>query len=477
MKVHVFLSVKPDFLSQVAGNLKNYLSTEIIVFSVSASLPHFLKVAHNNLSPIYSEIDFYSISLDSRKKTIIDFDWLDKMLQGYTIWEIIASDSRHNKNWNYDDLVQYCFLVLRKIQQEFASNKPELLIMDDKSCIPSYALWLVAKKMNIPTVVISSARTDGRVWFSNDEFENSREFESYLQKLYANEIAVDNLPEVKRYLQNIKSYTSQTYKGKNIPSSFVQLLISKIKKYLSLMYFNFKFPKNRVTYNNFVKHLSIKVLIQIKRFFQSKFFNKRLPVEDFILFTLHVQPEASTDVLAPYYVNQIALVQQIALTLPVKMRLVVKEHIPAFGTRKTNFYKNLIDIPNVWLLDRKFSNTELLTRSQAVVTISGTVAWEAWCSGKPVALFGNTRFDNLTGVRKLTSINDLKLWIQELVNNRIILQGERDIYFTISALLKSTTKGYIDHSIDDLRVLEQSNIESISKGVMDRYLWIKHNVA
>jgi hypothetical protein len=475
MKIHVFLSVKPDFLSGVAAYLKNSLSDEILEFSISASLPHYLELAHKNLSPIYSEIDFYSISQNSRQATTIDFEWLDEMLQNFTIWEIIASDSRHNKDWNYSELIQYCFLTLRKIQQEFESYKPELVIMDDKSCIPSYALWLVAKKMNIPIIVIGSARTDGRVWFSNDEFENSREFESHLRMLYSNEITVDNLTEVKLYLDNIKSYTSQTYKGRNVPSSIIQLIHSKIKKIFYLMYLNYRFPKNRVTYNNFIKHLSKKALILMRRNYQAKFFNKCLPTEDFMLFTLHVQPEASTDVLAPYYVNQLALVQQIALTLPVKMRLVVKEHIPAFGSRKTNFYKQLMDIPNVWLLDRKFKNTDLLNSSKAIITISGTVAWEAWCVGKPVALFGNTRFDNLAGVRKLTSIYDLKLWIQDLLNNRNVLQEEKDIIYTISALLKSTTKGYIDHSIDDTRVLEKGNMESIAKGVVARYLWIKMN--
>jgi hypothetical protein len=67
------------------------------------------------------------------------------------------------------------------------------------------------------------------------------------------------------------------------------------------------------------------------------------------------------------------------------------------------------------------------------------------------------------------------LWIQDLVNNKIVLQEEKDIVHTISALLKSTTKGYFDHSIDDPRVLEKGNLESIAKGVVDRYLWIKNN--
>jgi hypothetical protein len=475
MKIHVFLSVKPDFLSRVAEHLKIYLPDRNLEFSISASLPYYLELAQKNLSPIYSEIDFYTLSIDSRKVTNFDIDWLDEILQNFTIWEVIASDSRHNKNWNYNELIQYCFLVFLKIKQEFELNRPELLIMDDKSCIPSYALWLVARNMNIPTVVIGSARTDGLVWFSNDEFENSREFESCLKKLYSNEITVDNLTEVKHYLNNIKSYASQTYKGKNVPGSITKLINSKIKKFLRLMYLNYKFPKNRVTYNNFIKHLGKKALILMRRIYQAKFFHKFLPKENFILFTLHVQPEASTDVLAPYYINQLALVHQIALTLPVQMRLVVKEHIPAFGTRKTAFYRQLIDIPNVWLLDSKFKNTDLLNSSKAVITISGTVAWEAWCIGKPVSLFGNTRFDNLTGVRKLTSIYDLKLWIQDLVNNKIVLQEEKDIVYTISALLKSTTKGYFDHSIDDPRVLEKGNLESIAKGVVDRYLWIKNN--
>ena len=81
MKIHVFLSVKPDFLSRVAEHLKIYLPDRNLEFSISASLPYYLELAQKNLSPIYSEIDFYTLSIDSRKVTNFDIDWLDEILQ------------------------------------------------------------------------------------------------------------------------------------------------------------------------------------------------------------------------------------------------------------------------------------------------------------------------------------------------------------------------------------------------------------
>jgi capsule polysaccharide modification protein KpsS len=203
-----------------------------------------------------------------------------------------------------------------------------------------------------------------------------------------------------------------------------------------------------------------------------KFLNKELPTEKFFLFTLHVQPEASTDVLAPYFVEQISVIRQIALSLPPNYRLVVKEHVPAFGSRSSNFYKTIQSIPNVWLLSPEFSNQELLKVCSGVVTITGTIGWEAWCVGKPVAVFGNTRYDSLPGVYKVSNAEQLKNWVRGVVLNQFTIQSPHEIYCAVRTLLDTTCSGFLDHLKHNKRTLTNENVHSIAEGVYARYLWL-----
>ncbi|HKS96017.1 MAG TPA: hypothetical protein VJV74_07765, partial [Terriglobia bacterium] len=67
-------------------------------------------------------------------------------------------------------------------------------------------------------------------------------------------------------------------------------------------------------------------------------------------FGLHTQPEFTTDVRAPFFTNQIALAENIARSLPVGHRLVVKEHPGMKGERPLSYYRPLKKLYNVRLL-------------------------------------------------------------------------------------------------------------------------------
>jgi hypothetical protein len=392
------------------------------------------------------------------------------VISPFTLWELIASETRHNKNWDFEDLQKYTFTVLKEVYAHFINHKIELVIMDDKSCIPSFSIWLVCRKLQIPVIVLGLARTHGRVWFSNDIFENNQEFNSkFKERLLSSNLDFD--VEVKTYLSNIANYKSQYYKGKETLVSKRQRVLNKILSASTLWWYNFKYPNNRVTYRNVFGQFCFSLLKNFNKFVHQKFLNKELPIEKFFLFTLHVQPEASTDVLAPYFMDQISVIRQIALSLPPNYRLVVKEHVPAFGTRSGHFYRTIQRIPNVWLLSPEFKNQELLKNCTGVITITGTIGWEAWCVGKPVAVFGNTRYDSLPGVYKVSNVEQLKNWVKGVDLNQVAIQSPHEISCAVRALLDTTCSGFLDHLKHNKRTLTNENIQSIAKGVYARYLW------
>lgn len=110
--------------------------------------------------------------------------------------------------------------------------------------------------------------------------------------------------------------------------------------------------------------------------------------ERFVFFPMHFQPEASTLVNGVWYTNQVALIENISKSLPLGYSLVVKEHPRGRGARPMWQYKHISSLYNVSFSD--LPSKEILSKSGAVVTISGSVGIEAMAFDKPVILLGRT---------------------------------------------------------------------------------------
>ena len=87
--------------------------------------------------------------------------------------------------------------------------------------------------------------------------------------------------------------------------------------------------------------------------------------------------------------------------LPDGWLLLVKEHTNAVGDRSWCFYRRLRQLRNVVLVDEKADSHDIIRRSRAVVSVSGTMAYEAALMGIPSLTFGDVFFNRLPGCRKI----------------------------------------------------------------------------
>jgi hypothetical protein len=118
--------------------------------------------------------------------------------------------------------------------------------------------------------------------------------------------------------------------------------------------------------------------------------------EPFVLFPLHVSPEASLLGTLPELAEQFALIKNISLNLPYGVKLYVKEHPGAeFGLGLDyDFYRRLVSLPNVRVIRASANLDRLLEhpRFLAVAVINGTVGLDAARKRKPVFLFGRALY-------------------------------------------------------------------------------------
>ena len=125
------------------------------------------------------------------------------------------------------------------------------------------------------------------------------------------------------------------------------------------------------------------------------------PPGKYILFLLSHQPEASTTMQAPRWIDQERVIEQIAINAPLGTTVVVKEHPRSFGHRGKRYFSELTTLPNVRIAHPAASNRDLLAGASVVFTLTGSNGFEAWLAGKKVATLGRPYYCRLPGVRRL----------------------------------------------------------------------------
>jgi hypothetical protein len=128
-----------------------------------------------------------------------------------------------------------------------------------------------------------------------------------------------------------------------------------------------------------------------------------IPQSPYILFLMHLQPEASTASQAPRWVDQDRIVEQMAVNAPQGLTIVVKENPQCYGWRGKRYFGPLVDLANVRLCHPLVSTRELIRRAEALVTITGSAGLEAIMQGTRVAALGRPPYAEFPGIRLLDS--------------------------------------------------------------------------
>lgn len=170
--------------------------------------------------------------------------------------------------------------------------------------------------------------------------------------------------------------------------------------------------KSKILFNNSKEYIKFYFRVEISR---RKFLKKNTlfepPVqgEKYIYMPLHLIPESTTFGKAPFYVNELQIIEAVSKALPAGWRLYVKEHQAMLGERGIDFYKKVKRLPNARLVQINYYKDPKpwIVNAQGVVTITGTTAYEAALLGKPALVFGDVMFGLIDGVTKVNNIEEL----------------------------------------------------------------------
>lgn len=146
----------------------------------------------------------------------------------------------------------------------------------------------------------------------------------------------------------------------------------------------------------------------------------------YVFYPLHYQPEATTLPNGGIYSDQEYLIGLISKNLPENITLIVKEHPAYFKTkafddfskyRDLSFYKRINNYENVRLIKTFSDTSELIKKSLGVITVTGTVAWEALLSNRYCMVFGTTYYKYLPNSLPVDNEETIFTSLNYMVNN------------------------------------------------------------
>jgi hypothetical protein len=194
-----------------------------------------------------------------------------------------------------------------------------------------------------------------------------------------------------------------------------------------------------------------------------------------VYFPLHVQPEFTTDVRAPFFVNQVAVIESLARTLPPGYLLVVKEHPGMKGERSLSYYQAIKSLYNVQLVSPNCDSHDLIRASDLVVTIVGSTAWEAALYEKPVIALGQTCYNCPEFIHNCPVISELPELVRSLLKE---FRPDTDaLHRLVTAVRDPAYRGMIGNGITDPRVMDESNLELVATAVVREAERIKRKLS
>lgn len=302
-----------------------------------------------------------------------------------------------------------------------------------------YIVALVAKSNNIGVIVqreipsLHLFRPNLHYCTLNYPLLDNRFFDKFKATEYNNNLITLLSPEMKNLYNEFQHFVGDKY-NKLIPSKYhygnsfnfkdlkwyFLLRKNNIKKWNLILLKSLQFIVNKILVNRYHK----------KKL--TKFYSKNNVTPDlakaYFYFPLHFQPEATTNPLGGLFQDQFLAIKTIHNSLPKNVVLYVKEH-PTYWksdqiegmhlVRSIREYKEILNLSNVFFIDVHSNPYDLIMNSLGVVTITGTVAFEAFGFNKPAIVLGNYYYNQFSNAYHPLTSNELTTIMSNIVSNPI----------------------------------------------------------
>lgn len=379
----------------------------------------------------FQKVWYYIDNISFKELNEPDIGYLKLFEKKYNInlWKVAFGErSFYKYNQYYQFSENEILSILQKECKLFEhildSTKPDFLIMDNQSAHHNHLFEEMCKQTNIIVLKLAPVRLGYRSMIVDSSKRTSN-----------NKISSEN-SSTKRKLTSTKEIQELLKKfdyPKQIDDFFeTQKKVSRLRQYANIIKFFFqrrhKIYEKHYSYYGRTKLSEFKTMVAVanqKRdiwnFINHHSISNVNDYKPFIYFPLHSEPEKALLIDAPFYSDQIEVINNIAKSLPIGYTLLVKDHpeLKFLGGRSISFYEKIITLPNVKLIHSKTPRDEILKNCSLVITIAGTSGFEAGFFNKPTIVFTDTDYSHLSSVYRIKSIEELPQVIRTSLQMKI----------------------------------------------------------
>jgi hypothetical protein len=408
--------------------------------------------------------------------------------KGFNLWDIILADRRlmygpeskykqkYKSRYNFDELKNIILNTLFILDNYIIEKKIDTIVTFVPSCFGTYILNVIAEKNKINLRQLRASKIEDLVIFSDTIKATPNNI-----KLKYNE-NVKNYPNIKyqeqsdMYIDSVLNNNAKYTGSERLNEKYFQKFINLLKKNKNLL----KYYKNADEHNkvNFIDLYFHRLIIsKLKKFRINQILNKRLihsksiNKNNILFYPLNSEPEIAISIHSRSHQNQIETIRRISQSIPLNWILVIKEHPRSIGIRSLNYYKKILEIPNVFFFKHTESIKNCINRCSAVCTLTGFIGFEALVQKKPIILLGDSFYSSLPDsmVRTVKDMNNFydvfndllskyqysKKHLVSLISAYFESGKKIDIYKTIlnKPVKKSENNLSYDESIENLKNL------------------------
>jgi len=333
-------------------------------------------------------------------------------LKGYTASERILKGVPSGMHEPYViHHIEYYENLLRDVQ-------PVLFVAGPADALPAWVAIRVFQRNNIPILILSPSRFGRRCFLPEDPHEHLG-----IRRIYEEKVAKGLAPEDVRPVDEL----IQQYRDRRVkPADY--WAVSKAIRPRVFPRPNRLFREIHAAFRTDRQYYDERLCEILGRAFKARlngFCNwylrsrtlRAIPSDrPFFFFPLQVEPEMALSTQGRGWTDQLALIRLISECLPIDRYLYVKEHpMMSSGVRTLAFYKAVLKLPCVRLVDQFLDSYAIVPQAEAVITLGSTTGWEALMFNRPVLLAGRAFYEEFReGVVPLNDIEQLPHLLREM---------------------------------------------------------------
>lgn len=355
-----------------------------------------------------------------------------------SIWPLIYTLRNHVKSYrdkyyygfkqnvSDEDIVDYVKAVYKCIRHFFDNFNPELIISPNFVALPHIMFNLYASNRNVKMIGVTDCKVKGILIFTHGFQDDQGSFFKRVDELNERKSETNNREKAKKYIEEFrKNFKAPAYISSNVKKSIKAVIKDELRPYYQIARWYTKKQKNMLQTTGVTldylppryilrDHYCRKKYIRFSNKYDYFPFDK---LEKYVYFPLQFQPEASIDVAAPYFSNQIETARLVAMSLPDDYTLVVKDHPAMLGYRPPSYIEKIARTPNVKLIDYRIPSEKVLRGADLVVSPNSTTLSEATFYWKPAIQLGDLGTTlKLPNVFKYTNMTTLSEKIKKLLS-------------------------------------------------------------